>query len=133
MTNCLSASALQHGIEDHIVHSLNVLRTKLLNAVMLFADKQMLSRGVRGIARVARPLAPSLPTATAAASVRALSATARQPATEAKFPSVRAQTNLFIDGQFVPSVSGKTFKTYNPGNGNIISSQSDSNQSMHRA
>jgi hypothetical protein len=82
---------------------------------------QMLGRGVRALARSVSTSAPSsCSSTTSLRPFRNMSSTVRQPASEAKFPSIRAQTNLFIDGQFVPSVSGKTFKTYNPGNGLLL-------------
>jgi hypothetical protein len=44
----------------------------------------------------------------------------REPADEAKFPAVRLQTKLFIDGEFADASSGKTFNTYNPANGSTM-------------
>jgi len=51
------------------------------------------------------------------------------------------QTKLFIDGKFVPAVSGKTFPTYNPATGEIIAQVSEADkadvdiaaQAAHRA
>jgi len=51
---------------------------------------------------------------------RAVSSAAREPATEAQFPSLKFQTKLFINNRFVDSVSGKTFDAINPGNGEVL-------------
>ena len=67
------------------------------------------------------------------------SSPSREPAVEAEFPQLKYYTDLFINGEFVKSKSGfhansknkfkyksstkhlgKTFETYNPGNGQLL-------------
>jgi len=51
---------------------------------------------------------------------RGFSSAAVEPSTDAAFPVFSGQTKLLINNEFVDSVSGKTFPTINPGNGEVI-------------
>jgi hypothetical protein len=75
---------------------------------------RLLSRTSRARATVVcKPLSAAFP--------RAFKHTApREPADDAKFPSFSGKTQLFINNKFVDSKSGKTFPTYNAGNGQVL-------------
>ena len=53
-------------------------------------------------------------------SLSSASSSLREPSSEATFPRVRMQTKLFINNEFVDSVTGKSFETYNPGDGSLL-------------
>ena len=46
------------------------------------------------------------------------------------FPKFNGKTKLFINNKFVDAVSGKTFETYNPANGEVIARVADGMSSI---